>query len=140
MRTVTIAAGIVEDPLFDWRFGTETSRVVYGNELEASLVNRRHAVSYQPTKARPFQDLLRRLDLPAGGTFVDVGSGKGRVLLLAARHPFKRVVGIEFSPSLCEQARRNIEIFRAQVPRSARRVLPSRLRLSRVHERPARLI
>jgi len=103
-------------------------------------VNRRHAVSYQPTKARPFQDLLRRLDLPAGGTFVDVGSGKGRVLLLAARHPFKRVVGIEFSPSLCEQARRNIEIFRAQVPRSARRVLPSRLRLSRVHERPARLI
>jgi len=116
MRTVTIAASIVEDPLFDWRFGTETSRVVYGNELEASLVNRRHAVSYQPTKARPFQDLLRRLDLPAGGTFVDVGSGKGRVLLLAARHPFKRVVGIEFSPSLCEQARRNIEIFRAKVP------------------------
>ena len=115
-RTVTIAASVVEDTLFDWRFGTETSRVVDSREFEASLVNRRHAVSYQATKARPFQDLLRRMDLPDGRTFVDVGSGKGRVLLLAAQHPFTRVVGIEFSPSLCAQARRNIEIFRARVP------------------------
>lgn len=114
-NTVTIALSVIEDSLFDWRFGTETRQGVNTDQLEATLVNRPHAVRYQATKSRPFRVLLRRLNLPADSTFVDVGSGKGRVLLLAARHPFKRVVGIEFSPSLCEQARRNIEIFRANV-------------------------
>jgi len=36
----------------------------------------------------------------ANFTFIDFGSGKGRVLLLAARYPFKEVVGIEFSKEL----------------------------------------
>jgi SAM-dependent methyltransferase len=111
-RTFTIAASVVEDRFFDRRFGIETSQVVNSDQLEASLANRAHAIRYKATKARPFLDLLRRLQLPADSTFVDVGSGKGRVLLLAAQLPFRRVVGIEFSRSLCEQARTNIEIFR----------------------------
>jgi len=41
-------------------------------------------------------------------TFVDVGSGKGRVLLLAARHPFRKVIGVELSEQLCRIARQNI--------------------------------
>lgn len=116
LRTFTIAASLVEDRLFfDRRFGIETSQAVNSDQLEANLANRAHALRYDATKARPFLDLLRRLQLPADSTFVDVGSGKGRVLLLAAQHPFRRVVGIEFSRSLCEQARRNIEIFRRTV-------------------------
>jgi len=113
--TATIVLSVVEDSFFDWRFGTETRRVVNSDELEASLANRSHATRYKATKARPFRDLLRRLDLPPDSTFVDLGCGKGRVLLLAAQHPFQRVVGIEFSHPLAEQARRNVEIFRATV-------------------------
>ena len=116
LTTVQVAVSSVEDAFFDRRFGTETSRVVNSDEFEANLANRAHAVRYVATKARPFQRLLRRLQLPDGSTFVDAGSGKGKVLLLAAQHPFfKRVVGVEFSPSLCEQARKNIEIFRGKV-------------------------
>jgi SAM-dependent methyltransferase len=115
LTTVKIAASTMEDAFFDRRFGTETSQVVNSDQLEASLANRAHAVRYVATKARPFLRLLRRLQLPDGSTFVDAGSGKGKVLMLAAQHPFKRVVGIEFSPSLCEQARKNIEIFRRKV-------------------------
>lgn len=40
-------------------------------------------------------------------TFVDLGSGMGRVVLLAARRPFKTVVGVELSPTLHEVAREN---------------------------------
>ena len=41
--------------------------------------------------------------------FVDVGSGMGRVLLMAARRPFKRVIGIERSAELNRIARRILE-------------------------------
>lgn len=106
----------VEDSFFDWRHGIETSQAVNTDELEATLRNRPHAARYRATRARAFRDLLNKLALPENSTFVDVGSGKGRVLLLAAQHPFARVVGIEFSPMLCERARRNIDIFRAKTP------------------------
>jgi SAM-dependent methyltransferase len=46
--------------------------------------------------------------LPAGSTFVDFGCGKGRAVLLAGEHPFRAVVGVEFSPELVEVARRNL--------------------------------
>ncbi len=50
-------------------------------------------------------------------TFIDLGAGKGRVLLVASRFPFKRLIGVEFARELVETARRNIERFgcRAEV-------------------------
>ena len=41
-------------------------------------------------------------------TFIDLGSGKGRVLLMAADYPFKRIVGVEFMPELHRAAQKNI--------------------------------
>jgi hypothetical protein len=43
---------------------------------------------------------------------VDLGSGKGRALLLAAHHPFKRIVGIEFAEELHRAAAANVELMR----------------------------
>jgi predicted RNA methylase len=44
-------------------------------------------------------------------TFIDLGCGKGRVLLMASDYPFKRIVGVEFMPDLHRAARQNIAIF-----------------------------
>ncbi len=41
-------------------------------------------------------------------SFIDYGSGRGRVLLTAAKRPFRSVRGIEFCSVLHEQAERNI--------------------------------
>ena len=41
--------------------------------------------------------------------FLDIGSGKGRVLLQASRYPFRRVVGLEISEELNRIARANLE-------------------------------
>ncbi len=41
-------------------------------------------------------------------SFVDYGSGRGRLLLAAARLPFRRVVGVEFARSLHQDACENI--------------------------------
>lgn len=111
LRTSQIAGSTACDFLFDLRYGTDTRRWVDAEELDTDSENKAHAVHYQATKARPFLKLLRSLGLPKDSVFVDFGSGKGRVLLLAAFHGFKRVVGVEFSPQLCALARRNIAAF-----------------------------
>lgn len=49
---------------------------------------------------------------PATTTFVDLGCGKGRVVLVAAQQPFRRVVGIEISSELAAIARDNTERYR----------------------------
>ncbi|MEJ2691329.1 MAG: class I SAM-dependent methyltransferase, partial [Deltaproteobacteria bacterium] len=66
---------------------------------------------YQPTMAIPFNRLMDRLDLPSDSVIVDIGSGKGRVLLLSALRGFKKVVGIEFSSEFCKVARENVAIM-----------------------------
>jgi predicted RNA methylase len=49
--------------------------------------------------------------------FVDFGSGKGRVLLVAAHFPFAEIVGVEFSPELHHLAEENIRGYlRADLP------------------------
>ncbi len=111
LRTSQIVSSTARDFLFDWRYGTDTRRWVEAEELDTNSENKSHAVHYQATKARPFLKLLRSLALPPESVFVDFGSGKGRVLLVAAHHGFKRVVGVEFSPQLCALARQNIATF-----------------------------
>jgi SAM-dependent methyltransferase len=66
------------------------------------------------------RDILRQLDLPKDGVFVDLGSGKGRVLLIAAQFRFRNVVGVEFSQELCEIARDNVKVFTQRTHITAR--------------------
>jgi SAM-dependent methyltransferase len=40
-------------------------------------------------------------------TFIDLGCGKGRPLLIASEYPFRSVIGVELSPSLVLDARKN---------------------------------
>ena len=42
------------------------------------------------------------------GGFVDYGCGKGRAVVVAARHGFSRVTGVELSPELAEAAAQNL--------------------------------
>jgi glycosyltransferase involved in cell wall biosynthesis len=53
--------------------------------------------------------LFRRLEVSSNDIFADLGSGKGRVLFMAARRPFKRVIGVEIDAELNRIARDNLE-------------------------------
>jgi hypothetical protein len=48
--------------------------------------------------------------------FVDIGAGRGRVVLLASTRPFRFAWGVEFSSELCEEAKRNVARFREARP------------------------
>jgi hypothetical protein len=47
-------------------------------------------------------------------TFVDLGSGKGRTLLMASDYPFRRIVGIELLSSLHQIAQQNIDQYKSE--------------------------
>jgi SAM-dependent methyltransferase len=70
--------------------------------------------AYEPSGWRQLRRGLRGLPAGREDTFVDVGCGKGRVLAQAVRHPFRRVLGVEYSPELAEHARRLVEAQRDQ--------------------------
>ena len=70
---------------------------------------------YRPTAWLTLHELFRRLDVTERDVFLDVGSGMGRVLLVAARRPFKRVIGVEQNVEMTEIARRNVERSRRRL-------------------------
>lgn len=72
------------------------------------------SVHYATMGYSTVQRVLRHLDLQPADVFVDIGSGKGRVLCCAARHPVRQVVGVELSESLCRQARANVMRLRGR--------------------------
>ncbi len=64
---------------------------------------------YQPSEPMVFEEMLRSLEIDCSKfTFVDIGSGKGRTLLMAAEFGFHRVIGVELLLELHEVALRNI--------------------------------
>ena len=70
--------------------------------------------TYRPMWEGEFHAALAALGIEFDGfTFVDIGSGKGKLLLLAAGYPFERIVGVEFSPLLHAVAQRNIGLYRS---------------------------
>lgn len=58
--------------------------------------------------------ILEHLALEQSDVFVDVGSGKGRVLCCAARYPVKQVVGVDLSEAFCQVARENARRMRGR--------------------------
>jgi SAM-dependent methyltransferase len=102
---------VVVDVGFDMRYGTDTVRWVEINALGFESEHKKDGFTYIPSPVNPLRTLLRKLGLPKDGVFIDLGSGKGRVLLIAAQNGFQRIIGVEFSPELCEIARENVKVF-----------------------------
>ena len=99
------------DLSWDIVHGTETLKRIRPHLIETESGNKGQATYYGATRARPLVHLLREVNLPLDGGFVDLGCGKGRVLLIAAEHGFRLVTGVDFSEPLCETARRNLAAF-----------------------------
>ena len=110
--------GLVRHP-FDLEFGVRTSGLVAGRHLKSGHPHDRHSTAYYGVAPSIFRSMLVRWRRcrPAAPidefTFIDLGSGMGRAVLLAAEYPFSAVVGIELHPTLARIARRNLTVWRA---------------------------
>lgn len=90
------------------RDGLDTAKVMNLQALNVSAEGNRRC-RYEPSGWR---DLRRSLPLETVSdedVFLDIGSGKGRVLLQASRYPFRRIVGLEISEELNRIARANLK-------------------------------
>jgi len=104
------------DADFDWehRVNTTSAALSWRDRLLGAF----HS-PYQPTDAALFHEILEALRAQChcdfhDFTFIDLGSGKGRTLLMASAYPFRRVVGVELLPTLHETAVENLRSYRSE--------------------------
>ena len=98
------------DAEYDWdhRVNTSSAAVSWRDRLLGVF----HS-PYQPTESVLFHEMIRALCAQAcfdfrDLAFIDLGSGKGRTLLMASDYPFRRIVGIELLSSLHQIAQQNL--------------------------------
>lgn len=84
----------------------ETSVAVDPSDLGLEPSSR---LRYSATPRNVIQLVLEGVEINPDDVFLHLGSGKGRMLLVAASHPFRRVIGIEIAEPLSQVARRNLE-------------------------------
>ena len=97
------------DMEYDWehRVNTTSGTVSW----RARLLGLFHS-PYQPTEPTLFQEMMASLPIEFDQfTFIDLGSGKGRTLLMASEYPFKRIVGVEVVAELHRAAQENIRAY-----------------------------
>jgi hypothetical protein len=97
---------------FDSLYGTDTGGLLGVGYLDIPEDRMEHAVQYGAISDEEFTRVIEELPIACEDlTFVDLGSGKGRALLLASLFPFKQIIGVELSRMLHTIALRNIAGF-----------------------------
>lgn len=104
------------DADYDWDYRVNTTSGAVG--WRDRLLGMFHS-AYQPTDPAAFHEMLDALrdltHLDYGDfTFLDLGSGKGRTLLMASSYPFRRIVGVELLPSLHQIAQENLRQYKSE--------------------------
>lgn len=101
------------DRWFDIRYGTDTCRWATLDNLHVVGSNKSHGNRYEPARIVVMRQLFRQIRplVPKESVVVDLGSGKGRVLLIAAESGFPAATGVEFADELCEIARSNCLVY-----------------------------
>src|SRR6516225_2482490 len=93
---------------FDREHGVDTGGLIYADGLSTGHEHDRHSAGYYATAPSLFRGSVElwRETLTRTGcaledyTLVDIGCGKGRVLMLATEYTFREIVGIELNPGL----------------------------------------
>src|SRR5579863_4590016 len=99
---------------WDYRVNTTSGAMAWRDRLLGVF----HS-PYQPTDPALFREMLDALAEQArislsDFTFVDLGSGKGRTLLMASDYPFRRILGVELLPALHQIAEENLKKYSSE--------------------------
>ena len=99
---------------FDQMHGVDTSGLVPAKHLVTGHANDEHVTAYYGVAPSILRSLIHqwRETIPphpiSSYTFIDIGAGKGRGLLVASEYHFRKVIGIELNPALAGVARANV--------------------------------
>ncbi len=104
---------------FDTRHGTDTSGLWPANVIALGTdAPHEHLTAYYAVAPSILEGIINQwlqnavpLHSIEQYTFLDIGAGKGRALLLASQFPFAAIEGIELNDVLCRIAHANIELW-----------------------------
>ena len=100
---------------YDWEHRVNTTSGTVG--WRARLLGLFHS-PYQPTEPALFREMMAGLPIEFEAfTFIDLGSGKGRTLLMASEYPFRKIVGVELIAELHRAAEENIRVYHSATER-----------------------
>jgi hypothetical protein len=99
---------------WDRKYGVDTAGSIQLDSLSIASLNRAFGNECVCTSPRSFEFIMRNLPQDVSGySFVDIGAGKSRTLLLASRFNFRKIVGVEFARELVGCSQANIVRFKA---------------------------
>ena len=103
----------IEDWWFDTSRSVKTSGLLPRSKPSQIVGELRDGRQYGPVRAANARAALRDLPITnfSNYTFIDIGSGKGRVLFIAAELSFRKILGVEFAMNLHEDAIANIQRY-----------------------------
>jgi SAM-dependent methyltransferase len=84
---------------FDKQHGVNTAKQVPLQFLHIPFPTRRFGFKYQAVSPLTLRTALDAVP-SEGFTFVDLGCGKGRALIVASEYRFSRIIGVDFYPTL----------------------------------------
>lgn len=95
---------------YDWDHMVDTTRanVPFLTQVAAALTGHQ----YFPSEPWLFEEIMQALPIDFSQfTFIDLGSGKGRALMMAAGYGFRHIIGVEYISALHCVAEQNIHKF-----------------------------
>lgn len=98
----------VQSRLFDRMLGVSTRGLVITES--SNFADGGDNCPYAGCQWWPVRRALKKLVPKPTDVFVDLGSGKGKALLIAGRLPYRRVLGVEIDEKLSQYANRNIKL------------------------------
>jgi len=102
----------IENKYIDIKYNINTFSKNTVDELAIESSNKTYSDIYKTISEREFLRITKILPVDLSGYhFIDIGSGKGRILFLAAQLNFKKITGIEFSPLLFQYSVENIRNY-----------------------------
>lgn len=93
------------DAALEWRLRIRGGGLV---PIESLVAEWHGCHDYYPSSIRAFSRVLRDLHVTPDDVFVDYGSGMGRAIVIAARFPFRALIGVETSDRLHRAAQANV--------------------------------
>jgi SAM-dependent methyltransferase len=94
---------------FDLLHGIDTGGHIQGANLSAVSLSGLYNTEYGSISPAVLMQALSGLAIPYEDfSFIDIGCGKGRALLVAAQFPFRHLLGVEIAGELCDIARANV--------------------------------
>jgi len=130
-RSLPRQADETKPPLhpFDERYGVDTSGLIGGGELRSGHKNDVFNTAYYGMAPSRFQRLMEYWIADESHraiedySFVDLGCGKGRAVMMASQYSFREVVGVELHAALAKIAEANVAVWTS----AGRSVCPVRI-------------